>query len=264
MRDLVTFSAPVVFHGAAEPTVGIYGIEGSKPGAAASAVYLSHRIIRPSQSGYGKIIGQALFSCTRLYARLLCMAGPEDRFIAMPMARLPDGIPGATVEEKIAFVRNTIDSKTNAQLLNDAVARQWLSELGPDENILAYAFNFRRHDGSGWVVNQDMDLMSRLNRALYDRLSINPGEDIYGYDLIVSTTDLHVEQYGETFIKSYARRLGITQPTGNTMTVLRSVVMDPWVTETSQGSFIDVLEQEFRKALASALEAIIPAQIRGY
>jgi hypothetical protein len=48
------------------------------------------------------------------------------------------------------------------------------------------------------------------------------------------------------------------------MTVLRSVVMDPWVTETSQGSFIDVLEQEFRKALASALEAIIPAQIRGY
>ena len=264
MRDLVTFSAPVVFHGTAEPTVGIYGIEGSKPGAAASAVYLSHRIIRPSKSGYGKIIGQALFSCKRLYARLLCMAGPEDRFIAVPMARLPDGIPGATVEEKIAFVRNTIDSKTNAQLLNDAVARQWLSELGPDENILAYAFNFRRRDGSGWVVNQDMDLMSRLNRALYDRLSINPGEDIYGYDLIVSTTDLHVEQYGETFIKSYARRLGITQPTGNIMTVLRSVVMDPWVTETSQGSFIDVLEQEFRKAIASALEAITPAQIRGY
>jgi glutamate/tyrosine decarboxylase-like PLP-dependent enzyme len=264
MRDLVTFSAPVVFHGTAEPTVGIYGIEGSKPGAAASAVYLSHRIIRPSQSGYGKIIGQALFSCKRLYARLLCMAGPEDRFIAVPLARLPDGIPGATEEEKIAFVRNTIDSKTNAQLLNDTVARQWLSELGPDENILAYAFNFRRHDGSGWVVNQDMDLMNRLNRALYDRLSINPGEDIYGYDLIVSTTDLHVEQYGETFIKSYARRLGVTQPTGNTITVLRSVVMDPWVTETSQGSFIDVLEQEFRKAIASALEEITPARIRGY
>ena len=61
MRDLVTFSAPVVFHGYAEPTVGIYGIEGSKPGAAAAAVYLSHRVIRPSKSGFGKIIGQALF-----------------------------------------------------------------------------------------------------------------------------------------------------------------------------------------------------------
>ncbi|MEM9923124.1 MAG: pyridoxal-dependent decarboxylase [Cyanobacteria bacterium P01_D01_bin.50] len=41
MRDLVTFKAPYVSHGEAEPTIGIYGVEGSKPGAAAAAVYLS-------------------------------------------------------------------------------------------------------------------------------------------------------------------------------------------------------------------------------
>ena len=28
MRDLVTYSAPVLFHGDAEPTIGMYGVEG--------------------------------------------------------------------------------------------------------------------------------------------------------------------------------------------------------------------------------------------
>ncbi len=37
MRDLISLKAPVVFHSALEPTVGIYGVEGSKPGAAAAA-----------------------------------------------------------------------------------------------------------------------------------------------------------------------------------------------------------------------------------
>jgi hypothetical protein len=35
MRDLIAFTASVVYHGGVDPTVGVYGIEGSKPGAAA-------------------------------------------------------------------------------------------------------------------------------------------------------------------------------------------------------------------------------------
>jgi hypothetical protein len=130
-----------------------------------------------------------------------------------------------------------------------------LSELGPDENILAYAFNFRTPSGS---INTDLALANRLNKALYDRLSINPGEDIYGYDLIVSTTDLNAAQYGEVFIENYKRRLGVSGSAGSSVTVLRSVVMDPWLTETTKGSFLDVLEDEFRKAVSKALEEIVP------
>ncbi|MEO7120192.1 MAG: pyridoxal-dependent decarboxylase, partial [Ginsengibacter sp.] len=33
MRNLVSFTAPVVYHGGVDPTVGVYGVEGSKPGA---------------------------------------------------------------------------------------------------------------------------------------------------------------------------------------------------------------------------------------
>ena len=83
----------------AEPTVGIYGIEGSKPGAAAAAVYLAHRVIRPDKSGYGQIIGQALFSCRRLYARLLGMADPDDPFVVVPVPRLPAERAGRAVGE---------------------------------------------------------------------------------------------------------------------------------------------------------------------
>jgi hypothetical protein len=279
MRNLVTFSAPVVFHGGAEPTVGIYGIEGSKPGAAAAAVYLSHRVIRPSKSGYGQIIGQALYSCKKLYARLLCMASREDpssQFYVVPLPLLPEKAPGLTLkdgeevinepghseQEKIEFIRRRIVRKNNDELNSDELVKRWLPEYGPDENILAYAFNFRGLDGE-W--NKDLAAANRFNRALYDHLSIKPGEDIYSHGLIVSTTDLSASQYGDDFIKHYKGRLLADETAaGDTITVLRSVVMDPWITETATGSFLDILEVEFQKAVRSALEVVAPSRKRGY
>lgn len=261
MRDLVTFSAPVVFHGDREPTVGIYGIEGSKPGAAAAAVYLSHRVIRPSQSGYGKIIGAALFSCRKLYAQLLTMAKAEDSFVVVPVPRLPAEIHGDDVAAQLKFLEDRIVGKTNDDIVADAEAMALLAEIGPDQNILAYAFNFKNLSGQ---LNQDLGLTNKLNKALYDRLSINPGDDIYGYNLIVSTTDLSAPQYGNAFIEDYKRRLGVAGSPGSTITVLRSVVMDPWITETAKGSFLGVLEAEFRKAIQQALKEVLPTQTRGY
>lgn len=259
MRDLVTFSAPVVYHGEAEPTVGIYGIEGSKPGAAAAAVYLSHRVIRPSKSGYGKIIGQALFSCRKLYIRLCCMAKPDDPFIAIPLARIPS-ING-TPQKKIRSEIEKLDRMNIDQILGDEKSKKIIGEIGPDQNILAYAFNFRRPDGS---LNDDLALCNRLNKELYSKLSIDPGKDIYNYDLIVSTTDLDAAHYGKAFIDDFKKRLGVEKSNGNRITVLRSVVMDPWVTDTPQGSFIDVLEQEFRKALSAVIADLNYISVRGY
>ena len=261
MRDLVTFSAPVVFHGDAEPTVGIYGVEGSKPGAAAAAVYLSHRTIRPTKSGYGRIIGQALFSCKKLYARLLSMDGSQDRYVAIPVPRLPAEASGGDVAAQLRFIRERIDRRDLAALRADSVAMDLLRELGPDQNILAYAFNFKFPSGE---LNRDLKLLNQLNRGIYQRLSIRPGDDIYGYDLIVSTTDLLAESYGDEFIEHLKGRLGVAGSEGDSITVLRSVVMNPWLTETDKGSFIDVIEQELRKAVEGAIEEIVVTNTRGY
>ncbi|MBK1989922.1 decarboxylase [Sphaerospermopsis aphanizomenoides BCCUSP55] len=252
MRDLVTFKAPYVAHGEAEPTIGIYGVEGSKPGAAAAAVYLSHKVIRPTKSGYGKIHGQALFNCNKLYARLLCMAKSDDRFVIVPVPRLPAEISGdeEAVKSQIEFIRNRIDQASLDQLLTDAEAMTLLAELGPDQNILTYAFNFKHPDGT---LNTNLNLANRFNKALYDVLSIKPGEDIYTYRLIVSTTDFEESNYGKSFIDDYKRRLGVGSSSGSTITVLRSTVLDPWLIETDEGSFLDVIENEFRQAISKAL-----------
>ncbi|MDF5723112.1 MAG: hypothetical protein PUP91_22085 [Rhizonema sp. PD37] len=94
------------------------GLEGSKPGAAAASVYLSHKVIRPTKSGYGKIIGKSLFNCKKLYARLLCMARPEDRFIVVPVPRLPAEISGTDVEQQIQLIRDSVWSPVSLVLTN--------------------------------------------------------------------------------------------------------------------------------------------------
>ena len=250
MRDMVTFKAPYIVHGDAEPTVGIYGLEGSKPGAAVAAVYLSHKVIRPTRSGYGQIHRKALFNCKRFYARLLCMAHPEDRFVIVPVPRLPAEVGGGDAEAEREFIRERIDRRSIEELLADPEAMALLPELGPDQNILTYAVNFKHPDGS---LNTNLDMMNRLNAAIYDILSIDPGDDIYRYRMIVSTTDFSEEHYGKVFIEDYKRRLGVSGSPGSTVTVLRSTTMAPWFLESPAGSTLDVLEHELRDAIHKSM-----------
>lgn len=44
MRYFIAFLHPEVYHGEDDPTMGVYGIEGSKPGAAPTAVFASHKV----------------------------------------------------------------------------------------------------------------------------------------------------------------------------------------------------------------------------
>ena len=44
MRNYIALAAPEVYHGEDDPSVGVYGLEGSKPGAAATSVLLSHNV----------------------------------------------------------------------------------------------------------------------------------------------------------------------------------------------------------------------------
>ena len=76
-RDAVSLRAPVVFHSQTEPTVGIYGIEGSKPGSAAAAVWLAHRVIRPDTSGFGRILGQCMWTSKRMFCLLATLDDPR-------------------------------------------------------------------------------------------------------------------------------------------------------------------------------------------
>ncbi|MCG8698058.1 MAG: pyridoxal-dependent decarboxylase, partial [Bacteroidales bacterium] len=65
--NLITFSAPYISSGINTGNIntrniGECGIEGSKSGASPASVYLSHAVIRPDRSGYGKIIHQSMLN----------------------------------------------------------------------------------------------------------------------------------------------------------------------------------------------------------
>lgn len=252
MRNLVTFVAPYIFHGEAEPTIGIYGIEGSKPGAAPAAVYLSHRIIRPTRDGYGRILGQALYSGDKLYARLLCMAKEEDPFTIVPLAIIPNSIPGNTEAERIEFIRQRIDGKTNEEIEQDQEAMAALKEIGTDLNIIIYAFNFKING----QLNTSLKNANLLNKRYYENLSIDEDDDLNNYPMIVSTTDFTTEAYGAYFIEHYKQRLGVTGEANEPITVIRTVVQDPWKTETAEGSFIDEIEGIIRTSILKVIEDI--------
>jgi glutamate/tyrosine decarboxylase-like PLP-dependent enzyme len=285
LRNLVSFEAPVVYHGGLDPTVGVYGIEGSKPGAAAAGVYLSHRLIRPDRSGYGRLLGQCVWNSKRLYASLLSLAGDEDPFFIVPLQRLPaqregeaecwppEKIAGAVARE-MALVRDYIVPKSNEELLEDKTALALFTELGSDLNIVAYAFNFRWPDGT---PNDDAGLANALNDAIYRKLSIGfdkPGEVIHPgvvkvptNPMIITDSALSLDPYGLEFLLHFGGRLrlsadSVKKVAVDGLTFLISTTQDPWVTYTAislqapDGNLLPTIMEGLRQAVLECVDEV--------
>jgi len=253
MRAVVSFTAPVVYHGGADPGVGVFGIEGSKAGAAAAAVYLSHRIIRTDRSGYGRLLGQCVFNSKRLYAALITMANPDDPFIVVPFQRLPserNGEPPEMVQKQLEFVRERIVPATNQQLTADPEAMTLLRELGSDQIIIAYAFNFKTHG----VLNTSVARANRLNDEIFRSLSAAPGKgQIMNTPLFVTASEFDQAAYGDRLLNHFKLRLGINDRSGSALTFLISTTMDPWISETECGSFIPIVILALRQSVLNAI-----------
>ena len=71
-RELVAVDPPYLApagqdHGATQEYLGRFIFEGSKPGAAAAAVWLSHKVLPLDQRGYGYLIERTVIGARRLY-----------------------------------------------------------------------------------------------------------------------------------------------------------------------------------------------------
>lgn len=245
-----------------EPSVAIYGLEGSKLGARAAAVFLSHQVIRPSVSGYGKIVSQSMFNTKLFCLRLLLMATEQDNFIMVPLPRLSIEREGSNGDKEsyLATLRSLLYGKTQDEILADPEAMAMFREIGCDQNILCYAFNFKRQDGS---INDDPELFFKLTDLVYDRFHVHyyqdgKAEDIHKYRFFLTSTIFQKDDYGPTFIENYAKRLGLSK-TPDSIKVLRSIVMDPYVSdlpdwrsffdeiiETLRSNVTEIIEQNFR------------------
>ncbi|MBO1347739.1 MAG: hypothetical protein EBE86_010245 [Hormoscilla sp. GUM202] len=234
MRSLIAFEAPYINTGDDNDTpdeliLGTYGIEGSKPGAAAAGVYLSHAAIPLTRQGYGKILGRTIFNCKAFHLSLVkarLESEEKDGFIVVPTPKL----------EFLAI--EPLLGKTPKEILNDTSGAllDALRQTGSDLNIITYAFNYKVN---GAFV-QDLALVNDFNKRIYDRVSVKAdGRDIYNYEILLSTTDFVKDYYGEVFFNDYRDRLlrGGTDSSGETkISVMRSTIMDPWITEYVDGA----------------------------
>jgi len=257
IRDAISLRAPVVFHSQAEPTVGVYGVEGSKPGASAAAVWLAHRVIRPDRSGYGRILGQCIWTSKRLFARLRTLEDP--RFTVTLFNWTPAERAHGQAEEiagEQALIRRFVelDNRALRRLLEeDAAARELFSHLGSDQVILAFSLNFRTPAG----LNTDLARANLFNERVFSLCSvIEPKADFDGLDLILTSSRFDPAVYGHSFVDAFSARMGVRPAGALGVDFLISTTMDPWTTETNGGDFLAVLEQALRRAAHRALDEL--------
>jgi len=201
--------------------IGKYILEGSKPGAAAAATFLSHRVVPLNETGYGVVVGQTLRNARSFQERLQGFAGK-------------------------------IHDEFHCQLLTPT-----------DTNIIVYAFNP--------VGNDRLDVMNRFNQALCQELSIDPSSPVQTRRFIVSHTELSHDLYNPSVVRAFLDKMEVKneyflsssqlhqkQATGelgysDTVTVLRTTLMNPFTTEPAQGNkdyvqlFMETLEPLLRK-----------------
>ncbi|KAI1419520.1 pyridoxal-dependent decarboxylase domain-containing protein [Xylaria sp. FL1777] len=259
MRFLVTWTSPYLSRGAVT-SIGIYGVEGSKPGASAMSAWLANKTIGLDQQGYGSLLGEVTWTCTRLSAEWATLTDASSPFICVPFNMLPSELGPNPTEEKIEAekkrIRREIINKTNANITeedrkrpDDLKAMKLMRELGSDLNINAFALNFRYEDGR---INDDIEEANYLMQRVVESLSVDsPTDDPTTIPLYLTSTEFSDELYGKC--KShFAKRLGLYPSTQDLM-VLRNVVMSPFPTD---GNFTHNLAQILYNTVAAETEVV--------
>lgn len=280
MRDLIAFTAPVVFHGGVDVTVGPYGIEGSKPGAAAASIYLSNKVIPLNLSGYGRILGRCLFNAKRFYAALVTMdldsasakknAGAQIHIT--PFQRLPaqqQGQSPADILKQKKFIAKNFVNCTNQALIKDVLglpdpkekqreALELFQAMGSDLSIVTYAFNFSTPKQG---MNSSLRLMNELNDRVFRALSLqtNEGGKIPTVEMFVTASAFDAAQYGDVLVEDFAGRAGVKTEPHTPISFLISTTQNPWLTANSQDinmitPLIEILRNTVERVAAEIIE----------
>ncbi|KAK7932402.1 pyridoxal-dependent decarboxylase conserved domain protein [Apiospora marii] len=259
MRFLVTWTAPVLSRGSVT-SIGIYGVEGSKPGAAAMSTWLANKTIGLNPEGYGALLGEVTWTCTRLSAEWASLTNSQSPFHCVPFNMLPSELSKHTSEEKVqaekARIRTDIITKTNAEIVaedrhrrDEDKAMRLMRALGSDLNINAFALNFRHEDGT---LNDDLEEANYLMQRVVGALSVeSPDDRPADIPLFLTSTEFSDELYGECK-KHFVRRLGLA-PSAQDLMVLRNVVMSPFPTDQN---FIRKLATTFYDVVAKETEVV--------
>ncbi|KAJ3903671.1 pyridoxal phosphate-dependent transferase, partial [Lentinula edodes] len=261
MRYLVTWTSPIVYRNDLQ-SIGVFGVEGSKPGAAPVATWFSHTILGLDTDGYGQLLGEALFSAVKMYAHLATMSTNKTNFIVRPLNMLPAEIKGnrrGEVEAQKELIRKKILHVPNHKLVTDREIWKLVVEMGSDLSINTFAVNFKLGD----VVNEDVIEANYLNKRIYEKLSTIDDSGKKPPLFLISTV-LSQKNYGECLFK-FKDRLGLKG--SQDLYTLVNAVMSPWptaiglteeVAQSLQGTIVKECEVSvYRNTLTEDYHAFI-------
>jgi hypothetical protein len=194
MRDSIACFAPYVFKrpepGQPDVLIGAYILEGSKPGAAAAAVWTAHRTLPLDVRGYGLLVGETIDGAQALHFALEKLAARRT-FVCLG---------------RLVFVRPVVK---------------------PDLNIVTYAFNFVgnrdldvMNDLNRRIAGECFGPLPAAGATMLERSFIISSTDF--------TYEEYGEAPGE-FLARMGISEDAWKPKGS-VTVLRSTVMSPYLT----------------------------------
>jgi len=228
VKDLVACYAPYIFRFSQNKdenpqVLGMYIMEGSKPGASAAAVWLAHRVVPLNINGYGKVLGETVEGALRLHHALKELG----EFSITTKWR---GVNGRSIEKCVNLVVKPL--------------------MPPDLNIVCYAFNVKG--------NRSLIRMNKLNQELKEnKFCLELHKPILGKDFIISSTEFTKEVYGNAplpFLKS----LGIDKKEWDKIgkvEILRSTVMTPYLT-------LDYIEEDYAERFINTIKVKLCEMLR--
>ncbi|KAJ6259313.1 pyridoxal-dependent decarboxylase domain protein [Drechslerella dactyloides] len=257
MRHLVTWSSPYLSQGSAE-NIGVYGVEGSKPGAAAMSTWFSNQTIGLTPEGYGNLLGEAAFTSSMLSAYWATME--NDYFVCVPLNMLPSEQDGKNkfdskpVEDEKQWIRDNILNKDNKEIKKPQ--RDLLRKLGSDLNINAFTLNWLDEKKR---PNKDLEEANYLMKRVVDRLSITSANtDPTHIPMFLTSTKFGPDDYGQS-AQTFMERMGIDK-CKQSLFVLRNVVMSPFPTQTD---FLRNLMKQFQEVVIEEVEVCRRRNRRG-
>ena len=254
MKSQITFNASYI-HSDDNLNMGIYGLEGSKPGAAAAAVWLSHKTIGLHSGGYGQILGECSFSTKLYYCYWLTLADESDDFRLETLVPLPEKITrqdGSVIVEGgdiLPFIRKAIIGKTNEEIAGNPDAIRVLQEVGTDVLINSFVLNYRKNG----VWNTDIGNCNLLNQKIFERFSIvSPNyEKNKNVEYMLTSSEIDTQHY-KAALKRIAGSIGLDTPSDDySLTFLINTILHPWA---STHDFINKITATFKAGVEDIIK----------
>ncbi|XP_065680991.1 uncharacterized protein LOC100209120 isoform X2 [Hydra vulgaris] len=236
MKGFITLQAPEVFHSESDISVGVYGLEGSKPGAAAAGVLLAHRVLGLDETGLGRVLGQCQLGAKLFYCMWMTVARDYDDFICLNFIDLPEGYD---TDETRKFIRDNILGKDNRELAANVEVMNFLAKVGPDALINTFTVNIKG--------NSETHLCNQLQDIIFSELNGTVGKSSKRVPLFLTKSEVEEEKYGEAF-RQFKTRLGLSDHLK--INFLRNTAMNPF---QASEAFVTEISKLFRNCIMNSI-----------